>query len=74
MAEFWSNSDRGYRLRLWIDQVSQDVEQNTSQVELDCPCITNGTRSQNITVMRMWSLTVKSKSGRADQLCYNLTP
>lgn len=32
MAEFWSNSDRGYRLRLWIDQVSQDVEQNTSQV------------------------------------------
>lgn len=32
MAEFWSNSDRGYRLRLWIDQVGQDVEQNTSQV------------------------------------------
>lgn len=32
MAEFWSNSDRGYKLRLWIDQVGQNVEQNTSQV------------------------------------------
>lgn len=32
MAEFWSNSDRGFRLRLWIDQVSQDKVANTSQV------------------------------------------
>lgn len=32
MAEFWSNNDRGYRLRLWVDQVSQDVVANTSQV------------------------------------------
>lgn len=32
MTEFWSNSDRGYKLRLWIDQVGQNVEQNTSQV------------------------------------------
>lgn len=32
MAEFWSNSDRGFRLRLWIDQVSQDKAANTSQV------------------------------------------
>lgn len=32
MAEFWSNSDRGYRLRLWVDQVSQDAVANTSQV------------------------------------------
>lgn len=32
MAEFWSNNDRGYRLRLWIDQVSQDQVANTSQV------------------------------------------
>lgn len=32
MAEFWSNNDRGYRLRLWVDQVSQDVGANTSQV------------------------------------------
>lgn len=32
MAEFWSNNDRGYRLRLWVDQVSQDVVANTSRV------------------------------------------
>lgn len=32
MAEFWSNSDRGFRLRLWVDQVSQDKTANTSQV------------------------------------------
>lgn len=32
MAEFWSNNDRGYRLRLWVDQVSQDTTANTSQV------------------------------------------
>lgn len=32
MAEFWSNNDRGYRIRLWVDQVSQDKVANTSQV------------------------------------------
>lgn len=32
MAEFRSNSDRGFRLRLWVDQVSQDKVANTSQV------------------------------------------
>ena len=32
MTEFWSNNDRGYRIRLWIDQVSQDKVANTSQV------------------------------------------
>lgn len=32
MAEFWSNNDRGYRLRLWVDQVSQDAVANTSKV------------------------------------------
>lgn len=32
MAEFWSNNDRGYSIRLWVDQVSQDKVANTSQV------------------------------------------
>lgn len=32
MSEFWSNNDRGYRLRLWVDQVSQDAVANTSRV------------------------------------------
>lgn len=34
MAEFWSNNDRGYRIRLWVDQVGQDIQNNTSQVIL----------------------------------------
>ena len=32
MAEFWSNSDRGYRLILTIEQLSQDVVANTSEI------------------------------------------
>lgn len=32
MAEFWSNSDRGYRLRLWIDQLDVDPATNTSKI------------------------------------------
>lgn len=34
MAEFWSNDDRGYRIRLWIDQVSQNTQSNSSQVRV----------------------------------------
>ncbi|GGE26245.1 DUF859 domain-containing protein [Streptococcus himalayensis] len=34
MAEFWSNNDRGYRIRLWLDQASQNVSSNTSQVRV----------------------------------------
>ena len=34
MAEFWSNDDRGYRIRLWIDQVSQNTQDNSSQVRV----------------------------------------
>ena len=34
MAEFWSNDDRGYRIRLWVDQVSQNTQDNNSQVRV----------------------------------------
>lgn len=34
MVEFWSNNDRGYRIRLWIDQVGQNVQNNTSDVRI----------------------------------------
>ncbi|MCS4488371.1 DUF859 domain-containing protein [Streptococcus sciuri] len=34
MAEFWSNNDRGYRIRLWLEQVSQNVQTNSSQVRV----------------------------------------
>ena len=34
MAEYWSREDRGYRIKMTIDQVSQNVEKNTSTIRL----------------------------------------
>ena len=34
MTEFWSNNDRGYRIRLWVDQTSQNIAGNSSQVRV----------------------------------------
>lgn len=34
MTEYWSNNDRGYRIKLIIDQVSQNIEENTSTVRI----------------------------------------
>ena len=37
MAELWSNNDRGYRIRLWIDQLPQtqnNIANNNSQVRV----------------------------------------
>lgn len=34
MAEFWSNIDRGYKLRLWLDEVATDKVANTSRVRV----------------------------------------
>lgn len=34
MAEFWSNNDRGFRLRVTMDTTSQDLEANTSQIRV----------------------------------------
>ena len=41
MAEFWSNNDRSYYIRLWVDQVSQNISDNSSQVRLRL-ALTNG--------------------------------
>lgn len=41
MTEFWSNNDRSYYLRLWVDQVSQNISDNSSQVRLRL-ALTNG--------------------------------
>lgn len=43
MAEFWSNNDRGYRIRLWVDQVGQDIQNNTSQVRLQLALLNTAT-------------------------------
>lgn len=34
MSEHWSNDDRGYRLKLWVDLTSQSSEKNTSTYRL----------------------------------------
>lgn len=34
MAEFWSNNDRGYTIRLRVDQISQSISGNSSQVRI----------------------------------------
>lgn len=41
MAEFWSNNDRSYYIRLWVDQVSQNTADNSSQVRVRLS-LTNG--------------------------------
>ena len=41
MAEFWSNNDRSYYLGLWVDQVSQNISDNSSQVRVRL-ALTNG--------------------------------
>lgn len=34
MAEYWSNNDRGYRIKLTIDEVGTNVETNSSSVRI----------------------------------------
>ena len=34
MAEYWSNTDKGFRAKMTIDQVSQNVEKNSSSVRI----------------------------------------
>ena len=34
MAEYWSNNDRGYRIKLTIDEVGTNIESNTSTVRI----------------------------------------
>lgn len=42
MAEFWSNNDRGYRLRLWIDQLDIDPATNTSKIRFQLALLNTG--------------------------------
>lgn len=34
MAEYWSNTDKGFRVKMTIDQVGQNVEKNSSSVRI----------------------------------------
>lgn len=42
MSEFWSNNDRGYRIRLWIDQVGKNDVNNTSDVRVRLALLNQG--------------------------------
>lgn len=42
MVEFWSNNDRGYRIRLWIDQVGKNDVNNTSDVRVRLSLLNQG--------------------------------
>lgn len=42
MSEFWSNNDRGYRIRLWIDQVGKSDVNNTSDVRVRLALLNQG--------------------------------
>lgn len=43
MVEFWSNNDRGYRIRLWIDQVGEpNIQNNTSDVRIRLALLNQG--------------------------------
>ena len=42
MSEFWSNNDRGYRLRLWVDQVGKNDVNNTSDVRVRLALLNQG--------------------------------
>lgn len=42
MVEFWSNNDRGYRIRLWIDQIGQNIQNNTSDVRIRLALLNQG--------------------------------
>lgn len=34
MAEYWSSNDRGYRVRVYVEQLSRDIFTNTSQLRI----------------------------------------
>ena len=42
MSEHWSNNDRGYRLKLWVDLISQDSAKNISTYRLRLFLVSGG--------------------------------
>lgn len=75
MAEFWSNNDRGYRIRLWIDQTSQNIEGNSSQVRVRLALLNTTTTFSEYDCSAYVDLNGQrlSWSGRLSVLSYNQT-
>lgn len=75
MAEFWSNNDRGYRIRLWVDQTSQNIGGNSSQVRVRLALLNTTTTfaEYNCTASATVNGQTLSWSGRPSMLSYNQT-
>ncbi|WNI00542.1 tail protein [Streptococcus phage vb_Spy_7] len=75
MAEFISNNDRGYRIRLWLDQVSQNDANNTSQVRVRLALLNNYMTFAEYDCSAFVDINGQrlNWSGRPDMLSYNST-
>ena len=75
MAEFISNNDRGYRIRLWLDQVGQNFANNTSQVRVRLALLNNYTTFAEYDCSAFVDINGQrlNWSGRPDMLSYNST-
>ncbi|MCC9695822.1 hypothetical protein HK261_04015 [Streptococcus agalactiae] len=75
MAEFWSNNDRGYRIRLWVDQTSQNIGGNSSQVRVRLALLNTTTTFADYNCSAWVDLNGQrlNWSGRPSVLNYNQT-
>lgn len=75
MAEFISNNDRGYRIRLWLDQVGQNFANNTSQVRVRLALLNNYMTFAEHDCSAFVDINGQrlNWSGRSDMLNYNST-
>lgn len=75
MAEFWSNNDRGYRIRLWIDQTSQNISGNSSQVRVRLALLNTTTAFADYNCSAWVDLNGQrlNWSGRPNMTSYNST-
>jgi hypothetical protein len=75
MAEFISNNDRGYRIRLWLDQVGQNIANNTSQVRVRLALLNNYMTFSEYNCSAFVDINGQrlNWSGRPDMLNYNST-
>lgn len=75
MAEFISNNDRGYRIRLWLDQVGQNFANNTSQVRVRLALLNNYMTFAEHNCSAFVDIYGQrlNWSGRPDMLSYNST-
>lgn len=75
MTEYWSNNDRGYRLRLWIDQTGQSTAENCSNIRVRLALLNTTTTFAEYNCSAYVDLAGQrlNWSGRPSMLSYNQT-